>query len=130
MGDLSGGDHIRLNDGSVGNSADRSKGGDGGGKSSAVGETSIGVSTIDEDLGISLSRPLAISEGNGVGVGDNGSGGDLMGGLSGGDHIRLDDDRLGNSADRSEGGGGGKSSGVGETSIGVGTIDKDLGISL
>ena len=132
MGDLSGGDHIRLDDRSVGNSADRGEGGDGGGKSSAVGETSIGESTIDKDLGIGLSRPLAISEGNGVGVGDNGSSSDLMGDLSGGDHIRLDDNRLCNSADRSEGGyGGGKSSGVGETSIGESsTIDKDLGIGL
>jgi len=128
VGDRSGGDHIRLDDGSVGNSADRSEGGDGGGKSSGVGETSIGVSTIEKDLGIGLSRPLAISE-DGMGIGDNGGGSDLVGDRSGGDHIRLDDGSVGNSADRSEGGdGGGKSSGVGETSIGVSTIEKDLGI--
>jgi len=97
----------------VGNSADRSEGGDGGGESSGVGQTSI--STICQNLGLSLSGPFSIeSMGVRVGISDNGGGGHLVGDLGRGDHIRLDNRGVGNSADRSEGGdGGGESSGIG-----------------
>jgi len=123
MGDLSGGDHIRLDNRGVGNSADRSEGGDGGGESSGVGQTSIGVS---QKLGLGLCGPFSIE--SRVGISDNGGSGDLVGDLSGGDHIRLDNRGVGNSADRSEGGdGGGESSGVGQTSIG---ISQKLGLGL
>jgi len=106
----------------VGNSADRSEGGDGGGESSGVGQTSIGVS---QKLGLGLCGPFSIE--SRVGISDNGGSGDLVGDLSGGDHIRLDNRGVGNSADRSEGGdGGGESSGVGKT-IGV---SQNLGLSL
>ena len=93
-----------------------------------VGEASDGRSSNHSRGGL-ISGPLAVSEGKGVGIGDNRGGSDFVGDRSGGDHIRLDDGSVGNSADRSKGGdGGGKSSGVGETSIGVSTIEKDLGI--
>lgn len=51
---------------------------------------------------VSLSLPLAISEGGESSVGDNWSGGDLVSDLSWGDHIRLDDWRMGNSGGWSE----------------------------
>jgi len=123
VGDLSRGDHIRLDNGGVGDSADRGEGGHSSGKGSGVGQTSI--ASIGQDLGVSLS--LAVKGVSvGVSVGDNRSSGDLVRDLSRSNHIRLDNNRLGDSADRGKGGSSGKSSGVGQNS----TIKENLGVSL
>jgi len=140
VGDLSRSDHIRLDNGGVGDSADRGEGGHSSGKGSGVGQT-IAIASIGQDLGVSLSLSLAVE---GVSVGDNRSSGDLVRDLSGSDHIRLDNNRLGDSADRGKGGdGSGKSSGVGVTqklgvslpllplsSSGGGSIESSLELSL
>lgn len=51
---------------------------------------------------VSLSLSLAVGEGGESSVGDNWSSGDLVGDLSWGDHIRLDDWRMGNGGGWSE----------------------------
>merc|ERR1719225_769779 len=123
VGDLSRSDHIGLDNGGMGDSADRGEGGDSSGKGSGVGQTSI--ASIGQDLGVSLSLALAVKGVSvGVSVGDNRSSGDLVRDLSRSDNIRLDNNRLGDSADRGKGGSSGKSSGVGQTAK-----DK-LGVSL
>jgi len=118
--------------GGVGDGGGGESGGSGVGEretgSVGVGKASNGRSSDhSRGRGRLISGPLAISDDR-VGISDNGGGGDLMGDLSGGDHIRLDNRGVGNSADRSEGGdGGGESSGVGQTSIG---ISQKLGLGL
>jgi len=125
VGDLSRSDHIRLDNGGVGDSADRGEGGHSSGKGSGVGQT-IAIASIGQDLGVSLSLSLAVE---GVSVGDNRSSGDLVRDLSRSDHIRLDNNRLGDSADRGKSGdGSGKSSCVGKS--GIGKTSQDLGVSL
>jgi len=124
--DLSGSDHIRLDNRDVGDSANRGEGGESSWESSSVGKTSI-AQTAKDNLGVSLSGPLAVKAR--VSVGDDGSSSDLVGDLSGSDDIRLDNRGVGDSAN---GGEGGEGSSVGKTSIaGIAQTAKDnLGVSL
>jgi len=126
VGDLGGGDDIRLDGNRLGNSADRGEGRESSGEGgSSIGKTSIWETS--QDLGVSISRPLAIE--SRVSISDNGGGGDLVGDLGGGDDIRLDNGGVSNSADRGEGrDSGGEGGSVGQTSIT--TIGEDLGIGL
>jgi len=78
VGDLGGGDDIRLDNGGVSNSADRGEGRDSGGEGGSVGQTSI--TTIGEDLGVGLSL-LPLSSGGGGGSVES----SLELGLGGGD---------------------------------------------
>jgi len=123
VGDLSGSDHIRLDNRDVGDSANRGEGGESSWESSSVGKTSI-AQTAKDNLGVSLSGPLAVKAR--VSVGDDGSSSDLVGDLSGSDDIRLDNRGVGDSAN---GGEGGEGSSVGKTSI-AGIGQNDLGVSL
>jgi len=126
VGDLSGRDHIRLDNRDVGDSANGGEGGESSGKTSGVGKSSIAgiAQTAKENLGVSLSGPLAVK--GRVSIGDDGTSGDLVGDLSGSDHIRLDNRGVGDSAN---GGEGGEGSSVGKTSI-AGIGQNDLGVSL
>jgi len=123
--DLSGSVDNRLDNGGVGDSANRGEGGESCWKSSGVGKTSIAgiAQTAKDKLGVSLSGPLAVK--GRVSVGDDRSSSDLVRDLSGSDDIRLNNRDVGDSSNRGE---GGESSGVGKSSkAGIG---HNLGISL
>merc|ERR1719400_1842763 len=106
VGDLGGGNDIRLDGNRLGNSADRSEGRESSGEGgSSIGKTSIWETS--QDLGVSISRPLAIE--SRVSISDNGG--------------------VSDSADRGEGrDSGGEGGSVGQTSIT--TIGEDLGVGL